>query len=380
MEDKEYMSLPPILTTTDEITAFSEELRQFPAIAVDLEADSMHCYQEKVCLLQFSTPERTVLIDPLTDGDLSALKPVLADGSIRKIFHAADYDIRCLARDFDIEIDGLFDTMISSQFLGEEKVGLADVLSKYFNVELDKQYQRADWSERPLSAGMIHYAAEDTAHLHKLVETLEEQLHQKGRADWVKEECALLQTARFAPNTGHMCLRIKGAGRLHPKQLAILEELLHWRDSEARRRDRPLYKVMGNKPLLALAVTQPTGKQGLLGIEGISPRLVDRFGSALLKAIRSGQKWPDEKLPVFPRGERRVKDPQAEKRLIKLKEWRKGAAADLAIDPGVLINNASLEELSRQQPQSTPQLAESGILKNWQCQVLGSGIIDVLKG
>ncbi|PLX92427.1 MAG: ribonuclease D [Desulfuromonas sp.] len=374
------MSLAPILTDSQAVAAFSAELQQFPVIAVDLEADSMHCYQEKVCLLQFSTPERTLLIDPLAEEiDLSPLKPVLANPQIRKIFHAADYDIRCLARDFGIEINGLFDTMITCQFLGEEKVGLADVLHKYFGVELDKQYQRADWSERPLSEGMIRYAAADTAHLHKLVALLEDQLLKKGRLDWVLEEFSLLEKARFAPNDGPLFLRCKGAGRLNPRQLAVLEELLQWRDSEARRRDRPLYKVIGNKPLLAIATIRPQGRQGLLGIEGVSPRLVDRFGSALLKAIRRGEQLPEDQLPIFPRGERRSKDPEAEKRMLLLKEWRKEAAADLGLDPGVLINNAALEELSRCRPKTPEELSASGILKNWQFEVLGGGILAALQ-
>lgn len=373
------MSLPPILIDSESVARFAEELQQFPVIAVDLEADSMHCYQEKVCLLQFSTPERTVLIDPLAEVDLSPLKPVLADNRIRKIFHAADYDIRCLARDFDIEINGLFDTMISCQFLGEEKVGLADALNKYFGVELDKQYQRADWSERPLSEGMIRYAAADTAHLHKLVDNLERQLREKDRLDWVMEEFTLLEKARFAQNDGAMFLRFKGAGRLNRRQLAVLEELLEWRDSEARRRDCPLYKVIGNKPLLAMSIDQPRGRKGLLGIEGISPRLVDRYGGAMLQAITRGGKLPEEELPIFPRGERRVKDPEADKRTTALKEWRKKIAAELEIDPGVLINNAALEELARRWPKSADDLNEIAILKNWQKKVLGEGILTALK-
>lgn len=374
------MSLPPILTDNESVVAFADELQKFPVIAVDLEADSMHCYQEKVCLLQFSTPERTVLVDPLADVDLSPLKPVLADPQIRKIFHAADYDIRCLARDFEIQINGLFDTMISCQFLGEEKVGLADALNKYFGVELDKQYQRADWAKRPLIDGMIRYAAADTAHLHKLVDELEGQLQEKGRLEWVMEEFTLLEKARFASTDGPMFLRFKGAGRLNGRQLAVLEELLQWRDSEARRRDTPLYKVIGNKSLLALATSQPRGRQGLLGIEGISPRLVDRYSGALLQAITRGIKLPEDELPIFPRGERRVKDPDAEKRMLKLKDWRKTAAAGMELDPGVLINNAALEELSRRWPKSTEELTEMAVLKSWQNKVLGEGIVSALKG
>ena len=176
-----------------------------------------------------------------------------------------------------------------------------------------------------------------------------------------------------------MFLRFKGAGRLNGRQLAVLEELLQWRDSEALRRDTPLYKVIGNKSLLALANTQPRGRQGLLGIEGISPRLVDRYSGAMLQAITRGIKLPEDELPIFPRGERRVKDPDAEKRMLQLKDWRKAAAAELELDPGVLINNAALEELSRRWPKTSEELTEIAILKNWQNRVLGEGIIVALK-
>jgi len=369
------MSLPPILTTTEQIAEFATELEKYPVIAVDLEADSMHNYQEKVCLLQFSTPEQTLLIDPLLGADLASLKPVLANPKIRKIFHAADYDIRCLSRDFDIEINGLFDTMISSQFLGEARFGLADVLRKYFSVELDKQYQRADWSKRPLSEPMVRYAAADTTHLHDLVEILEGQLIEKGRLEWVKEEFTLMEQVRFTVNDGPLFLRFKGAGTLDCRQLAILEQLLQWRDVEAQRQDRPLYKVIGNKELLEIARQEP---KGLEQISGISPRLLDRYGKKMMPAIQTALELPDTELPIYPRGERRLKDPQIEKRMNSLKDWRKNVAVELQLDPGVLINNALLEELARKQPCSEQDLAGIDLLKNWQRQVLGEGILRIL--
>jgi ribonuclease D len=372
------MSLPQILTTTAEVERFAAELSRFEVIAVDLEADSMHHYQEKVCLLQVTAGEETVLIDPLAGADLSALRPLMADGAIRKIFHAADYDIRCLARDFDIEIVGLFDTMISCQFIGEERFGLADILGKYYGLELDKKYQRADWTKRPMSSEMIRYAAGDTEYLQRLVGILEEKLVALGRHDWVTEECSLLEKARFAVFEGPLCLRFKGAGKLSRRQLGLLEELLMWRDQEARRRDLPHFKVLGNKTLLQLATQPLTGTQSMVGIEGLSPRLVDRYGKLLMQAIERGKALDEAALPFFPRSERREKDPAAEKRFMRLKEWRQKAAAGLELDPGVLINNATLEQVARANPQDRQTLGELGMLKRWQFGELGVGILQAL--
>ena len=368
----------PILTTSVQVAELAAELGRETAIAVDLEADSMHCYQEKVCLLQFSTSQRTVLVDPLAGADLGPLRGVLADAGIRKIFHAADYDIRCLFRDFGIEIRGLFDTMISCQFLGEEKVGLADVLGKYFGVQLDKQFQRADWAQRPLSPGMIRYAAEDTRHLHGLVELLQGKLLEMGRLEWVAEEFELLEKVRHSEHSGPLFLRLKGAGTLDRRALAVAEALLQWRDGEARRRDCPPFKVLGTEPLLALASRQPQDASALVGIDGLPSRLAERYGRELLNAVAAGLALPEANLPRYPRSERPLRDPEVDARTARLKEWRKTKAAELEIDAGVLINNALLEELARRQPRSAPALATVPGLKRWQQRELGPGLLQAL--
>jgi len=369
-----------IITTAPALAAFAQKLAGQSSIAVDLEADSMHSYREKVCLLQFTTEEETVLVDPLAVTDLAPLGPVLANPGIRKIFHAADYDIRCLYRDFSLEINGLFDTMIACQFLGEEKVGLADVLLKYFGIELDKQYQRADWSKRPLSPEMIRYAAEDTAHLHRLVIILEEALQEKGRLTWVQEEWRLLEKVRHSESGGPLFLRLKGAGALPRRSLAVLEALLQWRDREAQRRDCPHFKVLGNKSLLQLARTMPHSLQGLVGIEGISPRVVDRYGKGLLAAVEVGKAVPEGELPSFPRTERRVRDEKVDQRLAHLKAWRAEKAAELQMAPGIVINNALLEEIAWREPHNEEALRQIPGLKNWQGEVLAEGLLQTLAG
>ncbi len=367
-----------ILTTNTQIAELAELLAAETVIAVDLEADSMHNYQEKVCLIQVSTTERTVLIDPLAATDLSPLRPVLADPAIRKIFHAADYDLRSLKRDFDIEINGLFDTMICAQLLGEPRLGLADLLRKYFGVELDKRFQKADWSQRPLPAEMVRYAAADTSHLHRLVDILEPRLKELKRQSWADEEFLLMEKVCFAPAAGPICLRLKGAGNLERRELGILEALMQWREKEGCRRNSPVYKVLGNKSLLALAQRAPESAQGLRGIDDLSSRQIERYGQALLQAVREGLEVPEPELPRFERQPRRVKDPAAEARLKTLKSWRQKKADSLSLDPGVLINNALLEAVSRNNPRAIKDFAEIDGLKNWQRKELGQNLLDAL--
>lgn len=371
------MTLIPILTTLEEIETLATELAAEREIAVDLEADSLHSYREKVCLLQFTWGERTALVDPLPLPHLEPLKPVLADPAVTKVFHAADYDIRSLRRDFDIQIRGLFDTMIASQFCGEEKWGLADLLLKYFDIALDKQYQRADWSERPLSEGMIRYAAEDTRHLFRLQRLLAERLDELGRRDWVAEEFALLEQVRMAENEGPLFLRFKGAGRLDRRQLATLEALLQWRDGEARRRDKPPFKVVGNTQLLNIALAAPGTSRALLAVEAMPPRVAHRYGAPLLAAVEGAHALPEGELPRYPKGPRQERDPQMESRFKRLKSWRQQKAAQLQLDPGVLINNATLEAVARRQPATTAELAELP-LKGWQRRALGDELIRAL--
>ena len=370
----------PILTTSAEVAALAAELRGEAILAVDLEADSMHRYREQVCLLQLSVPGRTVLIDPLAGADLAPLAGLFADPAVRKIFHAADYDLRSLYRDFRLEVRGLFDTMVSAQLLGEEKIGLNDVLGKYFGVTLDKRFQRADWSIRPLPAEMVAYAAEDTRHLHRLTELFEARLLELGRRDWAAEEFGLLEGVRFSDSEkGPLCLRLKGAGALDRRQLGVLEELLQWRELEAARRDRPPFQVIGNTILLALAMQAPRMATALAAITELPERLRDRHGRDLLAAIGRGMELPGEALPAWPKTSRPERDPAVDARLAALKVWRRDKAAALGIDPGVLINNALLELLARENPVTTAQLAASPGLKHWQRQELGAELLERLR-
>ena len=372
------MSSVPILTTEQEVTELTLRLMQEESVAIDLEMDALHSYQEKICLAQISSSVETVIIDPIAGADLAPLAPLFASDAIRKIFHAADYDLRSLKRDYGFVVNNLFDTMVSAQLCGEDKIGLADLLQKYFSIELDKKYQRADWSQRPLKAEMVHYAAEDTRHLHRLVAILEKQLQELGRTDWVEEECRILEGVAFAVNSGPLFLRFKGAGRLERHQLAILEELLQWRDQEAARRNRPHFMVIGNKSIQAIAQQAPKTRNALAGCEGINDRLIERYGKNMLACVEKAAAIPEEDWPHFPRTARTQKDPQAERILVKLKKWRLDKAEEFKLDPGVLINNAQLEAVSRIRPTRLKELATIKGLRQWQVSEMGSELVALI--
>jgi len=341
------MNNAQLITSAQGLQDLADRLGEVPVVACDLEADSLHRYQEKVCLLQFSVPGFSALLDPLALPDLSPLAAMFANPAIRKVFHGADYDVRSLHRDFGLVISNLFDTMIASQFLGEAELGLAASLRKRFAVELDKRFQKADWSRRPLPPEMLGYAQEDTRYLIDFSEQLITELGAKGRLDWVLEECSFLERVRVvAREPGPFFLRFKGALRFDRRTLAVLEELLRFRNDEARRADRPHFKVIGNETLAELARQRPARLDTACRIPGLTETMIHRYGQGLERAIRHGLALPEAKLPSFPIPPRFQRDPRQEARVKRLKEWRATKACQLALDPGLLANNALLEAMA----------------------------------
>lgn len=366
-----------MITTLDQLKQLAELLKTETTVAFDLEADSMHHYREQVCLLQLSTKEKNFIIDPLLCPDFSPLVPIFADPATVKVFHGADYDVRMLHRCFGIEIVNLFDTMIACQFLGEPAFGLAAVLKKRFSVELDKRFQQADWSKRPLPPEMLDYAAKDTSLLLPLYEELTAELTAKGRLEWVLEECELLSRVRSPERSDDpLSARFKGAARLKRDELAILESVLRFRDEEAQKRDLPPFKIIGNEAVREIAERKPSSVADFNGIGGFSPKLVERYGRGVLTAVRNGRQLSKEALPVFESRRRTERTAQQEGRLKKLKEWRTAKSAELGIDAGILVNNALLEALAETVPASP---AEMKGLKNWHAKAFGEELFGVLQ-
>ncbi|PKN16033.1 MAG: 3'-5' exonuclease [Deltaproteobacteria bacterium HGW-Deltaproteobacteria-23] len=370
------MTLIEMITTADQLQRVATLLQSEKIVAFDLEADSMHHYREQVCLLQISTEETNYIVDPLVCTDFSPLVPVFSDPAIVKIFHGADYDVRMLHRGFGIEIVNLFDTMIACQYLGEPAVGLAAVLKKRFSVELDKKYQQADWSKRPLSPEMLDYAAKDTSLLIPLYKELTAELTVKGRLAWVLEECELLSRVRSAERSDEpLSARFKGAAKMKRETHGILEAVLRFRDEEAQKKDLPPFKIMGNETIREIAERNPSSVADFNGISGFSPKLVERYGKAVLQAVKAGRSLPKEALPVFDARKRSERTILQDERLKRLKAWRTAKSDELGIDPGILVNNALLESLSELTPAAPADLTG---LKGWHATLFGEELFKLL--
>jgi ribonuclease D len=372
-----------MIATREALEALARELAAEKVIGVDTEADSFYHYFDKTCLVQIATRRQIYLVDPLALGgprELAPLGPIFASPTICKVFHAAEYDIFVLKRDCSFEFRNLFDTMISAQLLGYPSVGLASLGKRHFHVDLPKDEQRSDWSQRPLTAQQMSYAAADVLYLIPLAERLTRELRKAKRLAWAEEEFeALTQRAwpeRHFDEYGY--LRIKGARHLDPRSLSVLRELYKMRDLRAQELDRPSFKVMGNRTLLEIAERKPRKLSELAEIKGITDLLLRRLGRHTLAAVKAGRTSDHGPLPRLGTGRRRM-DRTADRRLAALKVWRTRRAAELSMDPGVLCPNSGLEAIAWRNPRSAEDLESLDELKGWFVKSFGAEAVEVCR-
>jgi ribonuclease D len=374
--------LPPqrYVRSNEELAALMRRVSREALVALDTEAASFHRFVDRIYLIQLSTVRETAIIDPLTVTEVAGLGALLADPAVEVVFHDGDYDLRILDRDYGFHARHLFDTRIAAHLLGEPAVGLAALLEKHVGVSVDKKYQRADWSRRPLPPEMLEYAATDTCYLLALREKLRAALEVLGRLSWAEEEFGRLEGVRWTPaeTNGGAYLRVKGARALSRRSLAVLRELLPWRDTIAAELDRACFRVISNEALLALSAAPPRSAEELAKVGGISPRLVSERGASLLTVIERGLAVAEKDLPRFPRAERHLADPVFDQAVERLKKVRNEMAERLSLDPGVLCPKGTLEAVARARPKTAAALGDIHEIRKWQVEVLGADFLKAL--
>lgn len=349
-------------------------------LAVDTEAASFHRYHDRIYLVQLSSRDASLIVDPLKVLDLGVLGQALASPALEVVFHDADYDLRLFDHQFGFRAARVFDTRIAAQFLNEPGIGLAALLEKYMGVRADKRFQRADWSARPLSPAMLAYAESDTAYLPALRDVLRSKLQEMGRLSWAEEEFALLETVRWADSGDAEpgWLRIKGAKAMAPREMAVLRELWQWREEEARRLDRAPFRILNNEPMLSMARTPPGDLVALGKVSGVGAETAERRGRKILAAVQRAISLPEASLPRLPKRVRRPPDLLYEARVDRLKLLRNELAVRYELQPGVLCANQILEAVARANPRTLDELAAIPSLRRWQLAEFGAELLPAL--
>jgi ribonuclease D len=361
------------IDTPEEFSVFAASLSSGP-LAIDTEADSFHRYRERVCLVQVCRGDTVALIDSLALEDLSPMRGVFEDPDLRKVVHGGDYDVRLLRRDHAIQPRGLFDTMIAARLCGERSFGLAALLEKRVGVRLDKTHQRADWARRPLPEKMLTYAVEDTVHLISLAESLEGELNLLGRREWAEEEFRRLEEVQWVESSDEEVRwrRAKGLRGLNRRSLAVYRAAWRWRESRARRLDRPPFRVVREETLIEIARSVAEGGQAFAALPG-APRSWREGGGdleGLLRSVDGAGALPEEELPEPIATRKVIRDPAFERRVSTLRAHRDVVASKLGIEPTVVASRSVLESLQRDLDKGG---TGEGVpeLRDWQRSALG---------
>lgn len=386
MEERQHETR--LVADADEFEDFLDAIEGEERLAIDTEANSMHAYRARLCLIQCSTRHGDWVLDPLAPIDFDPFFAVLEDERVTKVFHDAEFDVLLLNGEHDVRLRGLFDTKVVATALGETQYGLASLVERRFGAKLDKSQQRSDWGKRPLEEVQIRYAADDTRYLLDLADELEgrldasDELRQREvRAEFRRLEGLVAKKEARDPDDW---ARLKGAHLLEAKERVILREFWRWREAVAEKRNQPPFKILGNAQLLAIARSRPVDVAALARIEGVGGRLLERYASTWLGILTALRDHPGIAKPTEPQrsAEQRKIDREDVEALERLKRWRKAVADERRTDPSLVMHREVLERLSRVRPRPTSreELEVLGDFEAWRLNAYSEALLGVLAG
>ncbi|MEQ1860038.1 MAG: HRDC domain-containing protein [Chthoniobacteraceae bacterium] len=351
----------PFIVTPAGLERVLPVLAPHTRLAVDTEADSLHCYFEKLCLVQLSVPDADWLVDPLAGFSLDPLFAAFTGKEL--IFHGADYDLRLLRRVGYAGPTRIFDTMIAARLCSVPEFSLAALLKKHFGIDVPKSSQKANWARRPLPPAMLSYAVTDTCYLHRLAEIYEAELRMLGRTAWFEQSCerAIRATESSKERDGEEAWRITGSGQLRGHTAAILRELWRWRDEEARRIDKPSFHILHNHQLVQAAIDLHAGRS--VQFSHLRSGRLQRFDEAVVRALAI----PESEWPVVVRNSRQRPSREDEEKMHAIKARRDVLAADLHLDPSLIAPKAAIEGLVLRPEEAIERLMP------WQRELLALG-------
>jgi ribonuclease D len=365
-----------LITTLPDLETLAERMMASPIVSVDTESDSLYSYTEKICLVQVSLPDEDYIIDPLTIFSLEPLADVFACAGVEKIFHGADYDLVSLKRQYGFHVANIFDTMVAARILGRKNTGLASLSADILGLKMDKTQQRSDWGKRPLSAEQLAYACHDTRYLLTLRGHLLTELHKVGREQEAREAFADLARVEPKPRAFDQDAfwNIKGVRDLDSAGQTIVSALYQWRDEQARWEDRPVFKTMNDRTLVALAENRPGSYDALRGSRILSSYQVTRYGHAVVDAMTKAQRSGERPRPPHNRNNRTRPDDLTLSLYERLRAWRRERAAQRGVEPDVITSNDVLMTIATRQPCASGELEDISGLGSWRRHEYGEEI------
>jgi ribonuclease D len=381
---RETVGNPTIVRTQEMLHKVIAKFEDVPLIAIDTESNSLYAYQEQVCLIQVTVPAISLtngysgdfIIDPLVIEDLSPLGKVLANPDIELVFHAAEYDIMCLKRDYGFEFANVFDTYIAARTLGYQRVGLGSILEDRFDVHLDKRFQQADWSKRPISDDQLFYAQMDTHFLPALRDILAAELTENGYLEEALEYCEQMGELpaahkEFDPEG---FWRIRTPHDLSGREMAILKELYLWREVTAEQRNLPPFKVLQDAELVKIALADPMNIEDLQRIRGISTRKLERYSKAILHTVNKAYR----KSPPKPKSSPSRSNHGVVSRYEALHDWRKKKARSRGVESDIILSKQALWALAYHAPSSVQALEAISEIGSHRRGKYGAELIKIL--
>ncbi|HVE14343.1 MAG TPA: HRDC domain-containing protein, partial [Elusimicrobiota bacterium] len=309
----------------------------------------------------------------------SPLSPFFRDPAIEKVFHAGEYDILCLKRDYGFEVNNIFDTMVAARTLGSSKLGLAPLIEQHFGVTLSKKLQRSDWGKRPLTWEHIDYARMDTHFLFRLRDKLREELAERKLLEEAREEFARITRIEPSPRAFDPddFWRLPGARLLSAQARAVLRALYLYREKTAAENDRAPFRVMPEDLLVRIAEALPADGAALKAVKGMSPYILSRYGGGLLDQVRRGlAAAPIEKPPERPAGQRH--DNETLRRYEALRAWRKAQGEKRGVNPVVILSTEEVRLLA-QAPKESPDSAQwLSHLSDYKRELYGKDLLELL--
>ncbi|UPT74219.1 MAG: HRDC domain-containing protein [Elusimicrobiota bacterium] len=337
-----------LITAKEHLEEVCVDLAKCDRLAFDTESNGFYAYKEKVCLIQISSPTEDFIVDPIAFKDISCLGPLFADPKIEILFHAGEYDVLCLKRDYGFTFTNLYDTMIAARILGTKELGLAAAIERHFGIVISKKLQRADWGKRPLTHEMIRYAQGDTHFLMRLADIQKKLLEEKGRMADAKE--AFADLAELEPNVKTFdqegFWKLVGREDIGGQAMAALKEIWLFREHQASSRDRAPFRVMPEDLMVKIAQAMPETREALAAVRGMTPYILERFGSGLLSAVEKGKASPPVTRPPSAPAERKRLSDLEWRTFEALRAWRKSRSEKDAVEPVVIMTTESLRTLA----------------------------------